>query len=122
MTRTSLLAAFLALATAGVAQAQTRWMEVGDTVVVMPFGISAGVVEDMDVVDAAGKKLGEVEHVIGLTPQEATAVTIDLDDNVGLSAREGDVIVPLAGIQIEGDRVRLLDDAATVGGYEIYPD
>ncbi len=120
MTRTTLLAVCLALSSSGVALSQTQWVEVADTVIVMPFGLPADEIDDMDVVDATGGKIGEVERVVGLSPNEATAVTIDLDDNAGLSEREGDIIVPLAGVELQGKALRLLGDAATIRGYEIY--
>lgn len=122
MTRLKLaLAACLALS-AAPALAQTAWVEVRDSVMVAPFNLPADDVEDMDVVDAAGKKIGEVEEVLGPNADEATAVAIDFDDNAGLDDRNGDVIVPLAGVELQGKTLRLLGDAATIRGYEIYPD
>jgi len=117
-----LLAAAFAATTMSAALAQSPWVETGDTVIVTPFALSADTIEDMDVIDAAGRKIGEVEEVLGQTATEATAIAIDLDDNAGLDDRDGDVIVPLAGLELQGDKLRLLGDAATIRGYEIYPD
>jgi sporulation protein YlmC with PRC-barrel domain len=117
----SLLIAFsLSLASVPAAFAAKHWVEVGENVIVAPFNLPADAVEEMDVVDAAGRKIGEVEEVIGPRETEATALAIDFEDNAGLG--EEDVIVPLAGVQLQGDRLLLTGDAKTIKGYEIYAD
>lgn len=120
MIRSILLGSCLALAAVGVASAQTPWVEIDDQIVVAPFALSADAIDDMDIVDAAGKKIGEVEDVVGPNRNEATAVVIDLDTMSGLIDGDKDIVVPLAGVH--GKALRLLGDAATIRGYQIYQD
>ena len=122
MIRSILLGSCLALSVVGAASAQTPWVEIDDQIVVAPFALSADAIGDMDVVDAAGKKIGEVEDVVGPSRNEATAVVIDLDSTSGLLEADKDIVVPLAGVELHGKTLRLLGDAATVRGYQIYQD
>lgn len=122
MIRTLFLGSALGFAFSGAAHAQTAWVEVDDQVVVAPFAMTADAIDDMDVVDAAGGKIGEIEDVIGPNRNEATAVVIDLETRSGLIENDADIIVPLAGIELQGKAVRLLGDAATIRGYQIYQD
>jgi sporulation protein YlmC with PRC-barrel domain len=112
----------LCLTLSSPALAATHWVEVDENVIVAPFNLPADAVEEMDVVDAAGRKIGEVEEVIGPKETEATALAIDFEDNEGLDDRDEDIIVPLAGVQLQGDRLLLSGDAKTIKGYEIYAD
>jgi hypothetical protein len=113
----------LCLLLTGPAAAQTQWQEVRDAAMVAPFNLSADVVEDMEVVNAGGQKIGEVDKVIGLTPSEASALVIDFEDNAGYTMGSDDeIVVPLAGFALAGGKLQLLGDAATVKGYEIYRD
>lgn len=122
MVRPILIAAGIAFALPQTALAEKNWVKVGENVTVAPYNLPADAVDEMDVVDAAGRKIGEVDEVIGPTKTEATALTIDLTDNAGLDDRDGDIIVPLAGVQLLGDRLQLIGDAKTLKGYKIYAD
>jgi hypothetical protein len=61
MKRTTSIAACISLALVPAAWANKHWVEVGENVIVAPFNLTADAVEEMDVVDAAGRKIGEVE-------------------------------------------------------------
>jgi hypothetical protein len=115
-------AALAVLLPASTAFAQTAWVEVDDQVMVAPFNLNADRVDDMDVVDAAGRKIGEIEDVIGPSRTEATALVVDFESGSGYVAGDDDVIVPLAGFELQGENLLLLGDAQTVRGYEIYRD
>jgi sporulation protein YlmC with PRC-barrel domain len=112
--RSPLTALLLSLASTPAAMADKHWVEVGENVIVAPFNLPVDAVEEMNVVDAAGRTIGEVEEVIGPKKTEATALAIDLEDNAGLDDRDEDIIVPLAGVQLQGDRLLLTGDAKTI--------
>ena len=122
MIRPAMLACLLAFTTGPSAFAQSAWVETDDQVIVGALGLTVDEIDDMDVVDAAGQKIGEVEDVVGPTRTEATGIVIDLDTKSGLLANDEDIIVPLAGVEVHGKALRLLVDAATLRGYEIYQD
>ncbi len=122
MIRALMLACLLGSSVAGSALAQTAWTETDGQVFVGALGLTVDEIDDMDVVDAAGRKIGEVEDVVGPSRSEATGVVIDLDSTSGLIAGDDDIIVPLAGVEVHGKALRLLGDAATLRGYDIYQD
>lgn len=122
MIRPLLLGTFLGLASIGGANAQTAWVEVDDTVVFAPFGLTADAIDDMDVVDATGREIGEVEDVVGPNRTEATAVVIDLESEAGLPQGDADIIVPLGDLEVQGKNLRLPGDAAAIGNYPIHRD
>ncbi|MBS9720704.1 PRC-barrel domain-containing protein [Tianweitania sp. BSSL-BM11] len=113
-------AAFASLSTAALAQTNT-WVEVDDKTIVAPFNVDADRLEDMDVQNEAGQKIGEIEDVIGTERSAATALVVDFDDNAGFGDRD-DVIVPLDRFSLNGVNIVLKDNAETVAGYETYKD
>ncbi|WP_312796838.1 PRC-barrel domain-containing protein [Tianweitania sp.] len=119
----SLVLAAAALASlSNVASAQTStWVEVDDKTMVAPFNVDADRLEDMDVHNAAGQKIGEIEDVIGADRATATALVVDFDDQAGYGDRD-DIIVPIERFSLDGVKLVLKDDAATVAAYEVYKD
>ena len=123
MKRTSLVLAAVAFTSlSGTALAQTStWVEVDDKTMIAPFNVDADGLEDMDVQNAAGQKIGEIEDVIGTDRAAATALVVDFDDDAGYGDRD-DVIVPVERFSLNGTKLVLQDDAAAVAAYEIYND
>jgi sporulation protein YlmC with PRC-barrel domain len=123
MNRTALiLAATLVTGASQLSHAQTAaWVEVDGKTMIAPFNADADRLEDMDVHDAAGKKIGEVEDVIGKDRAAAQALVVDFDDDAGYGDRD-DVIVPLDQFSLDGVKVVLKADAAAVAAFEVYND
>lgn len=75
--------------------------EVEDDALQVPgLGLNAGRLEDMEVVGADGKEVGEVEEVLANPAGQAVAVTIEAGGFLGIGAKE--VVVGL-------DRLRMAD-------------
>ena len=114
----------LAIATlglvAGAAHAQTKWVEIDDQVQVAALGATADQIDDLDVFDAAGTKLGDVEEVVGTDANTATALVVDFDGNGGYADK--DVVVPLDQFSHENNRLVLKADAAAVTAMEVWKD
>lgn len=123
MTRTTLLAGVCAglLAFAGAASAQSQWVEIEDAVTVSELNQTADAVEDMDVYNGAGQKVGDVEEVLGQDASTATALVVDFDDDAGYGDRD-DVVVPLERFSMNGPNLVLDADVATVASYPVYND
>lgn len=100
----TLTAAALSATLATAAMAQTQLVDVDDNVIVEPFGIAAGLLDDIDVYTAAGVEVGDVEEIIGTNAQTATHFVVDFDDEAGYPDRD-DVIVPLDAFTLEANRL-----------------
>ena len=109
--------AMLGLST-GVVLAQTALVEVDDKVQVAAFNATVDQVDDLDVYNAAGAKLGEVEEVVGTDNKTPTALVIDFEGKEGFV--DQDVVVPLDQFSWENDRLVLSADAAAVGAMEVW--
>jgi hypothetical protein len=109
------------LAGAGIALAQNAWVEVDDAVDVAPLNAQADVVDDWDVYNGAGAKIGEVETVIGPDRNTPTALVVDFEDDAGLGDRD-DLIVPLDRFALNGQNLTLDVDAAAVAAFVEYRD
>ncbi len=105
---------------AGAAHAQNKLVELDDKVQVAAFSATVDEIDDMDVVDAAGTKIGEVEEVVGENANTASALVVDFDGTGGFT--DQDVVVPLDQFSLENNRLVLKADAATVGGMEVWKD
>lgn len=85
-----LTAAILAASFTGPAFAQVvTLVELDDDVLVQPFNLTVGKLEDLAITDMAGSRLGEIEKVIGTAENGPTALVIDAENS------ETDYIVPL---------------------------
>lgn len=119
---TTILLATLLSIPSGLALAQGGWTEVPDSTMVEAFGLSADDVEDLDVVDASGGKIGEVEDVLARNGKPA-ALGIEFEGFSDYSpGKDLDVIVPLDQFTLDQNRLKLNADAAAVKAMETYPD
>lgn len=127
------IAAVMSLGTAAMAQdapaatavpgaAQTGAMsdmtELDDAVMVTGWNMAVDDLEDMNVSDADGTRIGEVEDVLGRN-ETAEAVVVDFDDDQG--GDDEDRIVPLDMLSVVEDRLELSADA-DVASFEVYND
>ena len=105
--------AVLALATAPLAQApdadwlaaQPDWIELDDAASVTQLSLSVDQLDDLDLHDAAGQKLGEVEEVIGLVDGTVIGLAVELDDAAGADDDDDEVVVPIASVRLDGERL-----------------
>ncbi|EHK54996.1 PRC-barrel domain-containing protein [Allomesorhizobium alhagi] len=111
----------IAVALPATAAAQTTWVEIADQATVAPLSRSVDRVDDMDVYDASGKKIGEIEEVLGQDADTASALTVDFDDDAGYGGRDN-VIVPLEMFQLDGERLILSADAEAMSSMEVWED
>ena len=124
MTKRIAALSFAAMLAGGPATAQTgqpAWMEIADGVTVAPFSMTVDQLDDFDVHDASGRKIGEVEEVLGTSPDSPSALAIDFDDGAGYGDR-GDVIVPLEMFRLDGGRLILSLDAGAIASMPVWRD
>ncbi|MEQ1952566.1 PRC-barrel domain-containing protein [Mesorhizobium yinganensis] len=118
-----ILAATLFMGASTVAHAKTRLVDVDDEVVVHPFNLTVDAIEEMDVHDKGGNKIGEIEEVLGPTEHRATAVAVDLVDGSGLRDDDEDIIVPLDALVLKDDGTLFLNaNAEAIKKYEVFSD
>lgn len=118
-----ILATMLIIGDSALAQAKTKLVDVDDQVVVHPFNLTTDAIEEMDVRDRRGNKIGEIEEVLGPTKHRATAVAVDLVDGSGLRDDDEDIIVPLDALVLKDDGTLVLNaDAKTIKKYEVFSD
>jgi hypothetical protein len=92
---------------AGTAFAQTAGMvDVDDDVMVPPFNVTVDDLDDMDVYDAAGTEIGEIEEVVG-----TDAFVVDFD---GEGYGDEERVIGLENFAMDGARMTLSLDAAAV--------
>jgi hypothetical protein len=115
-------AALLAnVASAALAQG-SGWGKAADSAVIPAFGMTADDVEDLDVVDASGAKIGEIEDVLtkGGTPG---ALGVEFEGFSDYSpGKDLDVVVPLDDFTLIDNKLRLKADSAAVKAMATYPD
>ena len=114
-----------AIALAGIlaasgAFAQTGLVEIDDSVMVPAFNVRADRLDDMDIHDAAGKKIGDIEEVLGSNASTPTAVSVDFDDDA--VAGDQDRVVQLSALKANGLQLVLAADAAAIGQLPVYDD
>jgi sporulation protein YlmC with PRC-barrel domain len=114
----SLLAA-TALALAPLAAAAQQGLDVAtleeaedDDLVVQPFGLTVDDIDDMDVMNADGEEIGEIEEVLLDASGQPVAVSVEVDDFLGIDDRE--VVFGLDQLQLTGDDFVTSVDRATV--------
>lgn len=121
--RTTVFAASAAFAfCAAPALAQSDWSEVPDAAKVEAFDMSADAAEDLDVVDASGKKIGEIEDVLskGSDPE---ALGVEFEGMSDYSPKKDvDVIIPLDRFTLDGKQLKLDASAEDVKTMETYDD
>lgn len=121
--RFTVLAAAAALTfTSAPVLAQSNWSEVSDAARVEAFDMSADATEDLDVVDASGNKIGEVEDVLskGADPE---ALGVEFEGISDYSPKKDvDVVIPLDRFTLDGERLKLDASAEEVEAMETYDD
>jgi hypothetical protein len=105
---------------AQTAPAPNALVEIDDAVMIPTLNVSGDALDDMDVYDAAGKKIGDIEEVLGSAAQTPTAVSVDFEDD--LVQGDDDRVVPLESLTINGQRVVLALDAAAIAQLPVYDD
>ncbi len=122
MTSRLLAASLFALAiSVNAASAQSGWIEISGQTHIPELQANADTVDDWDVYSLNGKRIGEVEEVLGTEPGKVSALVIDFDDNAGFGDRD-DVIVPLDRFSIVDRHLTLSVSAAAVAGMAVYAD
>lgn len=117
----TILAAVAALGvTALNAFAQNSLVEVDDNVQVTAFSATVDEIDDLDVYNAAGTKIGEVEDMVGTDKSTPTALIIDFEGTEGYA--DQDVVVPIDQVVWENDRLILSADTDTVNAMEVWKD
>ncbi len=103
--------AILALTTVSLAQVQTDWLatqsewrEMDDDFLVQAFSLTVDEIEDKDLYDAEGRKIGEVEEVIGLSDGTVIGLAVETDDYVRIDD-DDEVVVPIDRVRLENDRL-----------------
>jgi len=118
---TKLFVAFpIAALMAAPALGQTQWVELQDNVQVSQFSSTVDQVEDWDLYDASGQKIGEIEAVLGSDGASASALVVDFDN--ASSYVDGDVIVPIDQFTWEANRLSLNIDKAGAQQLELWND
>lgn len=116
--RTTMLIAIGLLA--GPALAQDRIQEVADNVLLPEFGIDADLADDLDVLDVAGRKIGEVEEVVGRSRGTAEALVVEFEDEFPEYGRE-ERVVPLDAFRFDGGAM-VLRESIDVQALPIWRD
>jgi len=102
----AVLASFLALPV----YAQSQFFEVDKTVSVPGFEMDADNADEYDVFDTTGRKIGEVEEVVGSNRAMANAFVVDFDDALNEYGDE-ERVIPLTEFEFDGKGFVLADDA-----------
>jgi hypothetical protein len=121
----AILSALLLSASSGAALAQSSgWAEIPDSTLVEAFGMKADVVEDLDIVDDAGNKIGEVEDVLTKGGERAEALGIEFEGFSDYSPKDDvDVIVPIDHFAKKDDKsLTLRDKPEAIRTMETYDD
>ncbi|MGF7161665.1 hypothetical protein FHS85_003306 [Rhodoligotrophos appendicifer] len=93
-------------ATTSTAPAGQALVEIDkDDVMVQPYNMTVDDVEDMDIVDANGKEIAEVDEVLGTADGTPTAVSVDVGGFLGIGSKE--VIIGLDQLTLAGDKLTL---------------
>ena len=111
--------AALALALAPLAAAAQQGLDVAtleeaedDDLVVQPFGVTVDDIDDMDLMNADGEEIGEIEEVLLDAGGQPVAVSVEVDDFLGMGERE--VVFALDQLQLADDDFVTSVDKATV--------
>lgn len=108
----------LLFAAPAFAQAQAKWVELEDNTQLAAFNSTVDQIEDWDLYDAAGTKIGEVEAVLGTDPTTATALVVDFEN--AASYVDGDVIVPIDQFTWEANRLSLANEPSAAQQLELW--
>jgi len=107
--KTLALAALAALTLAPAALAQTaapQWMEIEDDAMMVPgLALSVDAIEDLDLFDAQGTKIGEVEEVLGDGAGAVLALSIEPEDAYEVAGDDDDFVIGLDQVTLENNRL-----------------
>jgi hypothetical protein len=118
----AVISAVLLMTTATVAQSatQTTWIEIDDDdLVVASLNISVDDLDDMDLYNAAGEEIGEVEEVLGTEAGVATAVAVEFDEG---PMDDETVIFMISDLAIDNDRLITQMTADQIASLEVWDD
>ena len=73
-----------------------------DRLVIQPFNLTVGRLDDMNVVGPTGENIGEIDEVLMDATGKPVAVTVEVGGFLGIGSRE--VIIPFEQLQPQGDR------------------
>ncbi|WP_136637029.1 hypothetical protein [Pseudooceanicola onchidii] len=99
-----LIPALSLLAATGLALpalAETRLTEVRDRTPLPGFGINSDIAEDLDVIDANGRTIGEVSRVVGPDRNTAQALVVEFEDYL-IKSRDEERLVQLTDVTFDG--------------------
>ena len=120
-----LAATALAMAPLAVAAQQspdvTAYQEADDDdVLVQPFNRTVDDVEDMDLKNADGDEVGEVEEVLVDASGQPVAIAVEVGGFLGIGER--DVVFALDEVELMDDELVTSADKATIEGLPEWPD
>lgn len=105
---------------AGPVLAQGTLLEVDDNVQVPQLAAVVDDIDDWDVYSTDGTEIGEVEEVLGMDRNTATAIAVDFEGNGGFADR--DVVIPLDRFARENGRLVLDADVEAVSQIPAWND
>jgi uncharacterized protein YrrD len=120
-----LAATALALAPLALAAQQssdvTAYQEAeDDDMVVQPFNRTVDDIEDLDLKNADGGEIGEVEEVLIDASGQPVAIAVEVGGFLGIGERE--VVLGLDQVQLVDDDLVTSADKATIEGLPDWPD
>jgi uncharacterized protein YrrD len=120
-----LAATALALAPLALAAQQssdvTAYQEAeDDDMVVQPFNRTVDDIEDLDLKNADGDEIGEVEEVLIDAGGQPVAIAVEVGGFLGIGER--DVVLGLDQVQLVDDDLVTSADKATIEGLPDWPD
>ncbi|SEN26308.1 hypothetical protein SAMN04488003_11236 [Loktanella fryxellensis] len=95
-------------------------VEIVDATAVGSFGINADLIDDLDLRNTAGDKIGDVEGVYGPDVMTPDAILVDFDDDA-VSGDDDERLVPLTAVTFDGSAL-VLADGTDVGGLPVMND
>lgn len=110
----------LLVAAPAFAQSQVKWIELDDNAPVAVFNSTVDQIEDWDLYDATGTKIGEIEAVLGTDATTAAALVVDFEDAAGYV--DGDVIVSIDQFSWAANRLSLAIEPAAAQQLELWND
>jgi len=117
---TALALAPLALAAQQSSDVTTYQEAEDDDMVVQPFNRTVDDIEDLDLKNADGDEIGEVEEVLIDASGQPVAIAVEAGGFLGIGERE--VVLGLDQVQLVDDDLVTSADKATIEGLPDWPD
>lgn len=118
--RLSLVLAFAAMSAGSAFAQQSELVKIDSSVQIELLGTIAGSAKDLNVIDAAGKKLGEIEAVVGPDSKTPSAIVVDFDDGAGFGSNN--LAVPLDSFTRTNGQLTLDVDPSSTASLPVYND